>query len=234
MPGGRQPPEPPGGRAVRRPLVSATWTPSSRREPAAERPFSVRDGRAWGPGVCDMKGGLVTMLHAAEAVTQAGFAGDLSVCMAFNSDEEIGSRASRSWFEGLAVNSRRVSSSAMPLDRPAGPAAQGGGRLRGPLPRPRAVPRMKPEKGANAVLELAHQVLAVTGFARPEAGTSDAAFPTTITGGGRQRGAGLCAGGLRCPGRHDLEEARRIESCFRSLTASRAGPTACGWTCGAK
>ncbi len=58
---------------------------------AAHRPFSIRDGRAWGPGVCDMKGGLVTMLHAAEAIEQAGFAGDLSIGIAFNSDEEIGS-----------------------------------------------------------------------------------------------------------------------------------------------
>ena len=58
---------------------------------ALQRPFSIRDGRAYGPGVCDMKGGLVTMLHAAEAIEQAGLAGALSICMAFNSDEEIGS-----------------------------------------------------------------------------------------------------------------------------------------------
>jgi glutamate carboxypeptidase len=186
---------------------------------AAERPFCIRDGRAWGPGVCDMKGGLVTMLHAAEAVTQAGFAGDFSVCMAFNSDEEIGSRASRSWFEGLAVNSRRVlvfepcrSTGQRVLQRKgvAGFEVLCHGRA--------AHAGVEPEKGANAVLELAHQVLAVTGFARPEAGTTVSV--TTITGGT----AGNVVPDFAQAGFDvrvaSLEEARRIESCFRSLTAS--------------
>ena len=36
---------------------------------AACRPFSTDYKRAYGPGVCDMKGGLVTMLHVAEVRT---------------------------------------------------------------------------------------------------------------------------------------------------------------------
>ncbi len=128
---------------------------------AARRPFSVRDGRAWGPGVCDMKGGLVTMLHAAEAAEQAGIAGALSIGMAFNSDEEVGSQGSRPWFEALAARSRRVlvfepcrATGHRVLQRKGvadyeirclGRAAHAG---------------VEPEKGANAVLELARQVLA--------------------------------------------------------------------------
>lgn len=186
---------------------------------AAERPFCIHDGRAWGPGVCDMKGGLVTMLHAAEALTHAGVAGDLSVCMAFNSDEEIGSRASRSWFEGLAADSRRVlvfepcrSTGQRVLQRKgvAGFEVLCHGRA--------AHAGVEPEKGANAVLELAHQVLAVTGFARPEAGTTVSV--TTITGGT----AGNVVPDFAQAGFDvrvaSLEEARRIEGCFRNLTAS--------------
>jgi len=186
---------------------------------ALQRPFSIRDGRAYGPGVCDMKGGLVTMLHAAEAVEQAGFADDLSICMAFNSDEEIGSRASRPWFESLAAKSRRVlvfepcrSTGQRVLQRKGvadfevlchGRAAHAG---------------VEPEKGANAVLELARQVLAVTGFARPEAGTTVSV--TTIAGGtaGNVIPDFAQAGfDVRIAG---LEEARRIEACFQNLSAS--------------
>ena len=186
---------------------------------ALQRPFSIRDGRAYGPGVCDMKGGLVTMLHAAEAVEKAGFADDLSICMAFNSDEEIGSRASRPWFESLAAKSRRVlvfepcrSTGQRVLQRKGvadfevlchGRAAHAG---------------VEPEKGANAVLELARQVLAVTGFARPEAGTTVSV--TTIAGGtaGNVIPDFAQAGfDVRIAG---LEEARRIEACFQNLSAS--------------
>jgi glutamate carboxypeptidase len=149
---------------------------------AARRPFSVRDGRAWGPGVCDMKGGLVTMLHAAEAAEQAGIAGALSIGMAFNSDEEVGSQGSRPWFEALAARSRRVlvfepcrATGHRVLQRKGvadyeirclGRAAHAG---------------VEPEKGANAVLELARQVLAASGFARTAEGTSVSV--TTISGG---------------------------------------------------
>jgi glutamate carboxypeptidase len=186
---------------------------------ALNRPFSIRDGRAWGPGVCDMKGGLLTMLHAAEAVQQAGFAGDLSICMAFNSDEEIGSRASRAWFEALAAKSRRAlvfepcrATGQRVLQRKgvAGYQVLCHGRA--------AHAGVEPEKGANAVLELAHQVLAATGFARPAEGTTVSV--TTIAGGT----AGNVIPDLAQAGFDvriaSLPEARRIEACFQSLCAS--------------
>ncbi|HSV94203.1 MAG TPA: M20 family metallopeptidase [Desulfobacterales bacterium] len=186
---------------------------------AARRPFSIRDGRAWGPGVCDMKAGLLTILHAAEAISQAGVSDGLSVCIAFNSDEEIGSRASRRWFEGLAARSRRVlvfepcrSSGQRVLQRKgvAGFEVLCHGRA--------AHAGVEPEKGANAVLELAHQVLAASGFARPEAGTTVSV--TTIAGGT----AGNVVPDFARAGFDvrvaTIEEARRIETCFRSLAAS--------------
>ena len=62
---------------------------------AAARPFSIDGKRAYGPGVCDMKGGLVTMLHIAEILHQTRAADNIAIAMAFNSDEEIGSRGIR-------------------------------------------------------------------------------------------------------------------------------------------
>jgi glutamate carboxypeptidase len=186
---------------------------------ARQRPFSIRDGRARGPGVCDMKAGLVTVLHAAEALQLAGVADGLSVCIAFNSDEEIGSRASRAWFEALASRSRRVlvfepcrATGHRVLQRKGvadfevlchGRAAHAG---------------VEPEKGANAVLELAHQVLAVIGFARPADGTTVSV--TTIAGGT----AGNVIPDFARAGFDvriaSIEEARRIEACFQHLSAS--------------
>jgi glutamate carboxypeptidase len=80
---------------------------------------------------------------------------------------------------------------------------------------------VEPEKGANAVLELAHQVLAVSGFARPEEGTT--VNVTTICGGT----AGNVIPDFAKAG-FDVRvataaEARRIAESFRAVAAgSRA------------
>ncbi|HXF57926.1 MAG TPA: M20 family metallopeptidase [Actinomycetota bacterium] len=64
---------------------------------AAERPFRVEDGRALGPGVSDMKGGLLGGLFAVEAARRAGALGFGSVTFVCNPDEEIGSPFSGPW-----------------------------------------------------------------------------------------------------------------------------------------
>jgi glutamate carboxypeptidase len=186
---------------------------------AAQRPFSMRDGRAFGPGVCDMKAGLVTVLHAAETAQQAGVCEALSVCIAFNSDEEVGSRGSRRWFEGLAAKSRRVlvfepcrATGHRVLQRKgvAGFEIRCHGRA--------AHAGVEPEKGANAVLELTRQVIAASGFARPDAGTS--VNVTTIAGGSADNVIPDFAKAGFDVRVATLEEARRIEERFRGLSSA--------------
>ncbi|WP_336693099.1 M20 family metallopeptidase [Delftia acidovorans] len=60
----------------------------------ARRPFRVEDGRAYGPGVADMKSGLVLNVFVAEAFARCGGLG-APLKLFFSCDEEIGSPATR-------------------------------------------------------------------------------------------------------------------------------------------
>jgi glutamate carboxypeptidase len=74
---------------------------------AARRPFTVKDGRAYGPGVMDMKGGLV--LNAFVLAAFKTFGGNSAPLVALlTSDEEIGSPQSRSIIEETARGARAV------------------------------------------------------------------------------------------------------------------------------
>jgi glutamate carboxypeptidase len=60
----------------------------------AGRPFRIRDGIATGPGVTDMKSGLLAGLHAVRAVAAAGRLPFERLTFVANPDEEIGSPTS--------------------------------------------------------------------------------------------------------------------------------------------
>jgi glutamate carboxypeptidase len=71
-------------------------------EPGSEfQHFEVSDGsgRARGPGIADMKGGLVVLLYALRGLADAGELDRASFSVVLNGDEEIGSLASRSRIE---------------------------------------------------------------------------------------------------------------------------------------
>jgi glutamate carboxypeptidase len=66
-----------------------------------QMPFRVREGRAWGPGVLDMKAGVVMALSALRILLEADQL-DRPVMLLLNSDEETGSNHSRAFTESLA------------------------------------------------------------------------------------------------------------------------------------
>lgn len=52
------------------------------------RPFTIKDGNAYGPGALDMKGGVVIALYVAQALKAAGY-DERTIKIAFAGDEEI-------------------------------------------------------------------------------------------------------------------------------------------------
>ncbi len=154
--------------------------------PAGEvqrRPFAVAGDRATGPGVCDMKGGLLMALHVLETLHGRGLLGRLSIKVCFNGDEEVGSRASRAWIQAHAASSRRAF-----VFEPCRPGyrfvlkRKGGGSFRITATGMSAHAGVEPELGANAAVEIAHQVLAIQKF-NDRVGDGVSANVTVIAGG---------------------------------------------------
>ncbi|MGI8549201.1 MAG: M20 family metallopeptidase [Dehalococcoidia bacterium] len=133
-------------------------------------PFQIEDGIARGPGVFDMKGGIVILLYAL---------GELlgrprrPLWILFTSDEETGSASSRGLIEDLARQCAHALVFESPL--PAGAlktARKGTGRYLLTIEGRASHAGVEPEKGISAVQEAAHQVLAVHALNAPQAGTT--------------------------------------------------------------
>ena len=142
----------------------------------AARPFRVVDGRATGPGVFDMKGGIVLGVHAVAALADRS-----GVELLFTADEEVGSGASRALIE-----ERAAACGAVLVLEPAADGAikigrKGTGGFEVIVHGRAAHAGLEPEKGVNALVEAAHQVLAIAALARPELGTT--VTPTVASAG---------------------------------------------------
>lgn len=133
----------------------------------AERPFTVADGRVTGPGVFDMKAGLVTALDALELT---GGADD--VRMVVTGDEERGSLTSRALIEEAAAGCRAVLVLEPSRDGAVKTARKGVAMYRLGVRGRAAHAGLEPELGVNALVELAHQVLAISGLGDTGRGTT--------------------------------------------------------------
>ncbi|GAM61469.1 putative carboxypeptidase G2 [Vibrio ishigakensis] len=73
----------------------------------AKRPLTFDEEKIYGPGATDMKSGILSAWYALQQMS-AEQRDKLSILVALNCDEEIGSRYSREWIETMARKSKRV------------------------------------------------------------------------------------------------------------------------------
>ncbi|MBI3739719.1 MAG: M20 family metallopeptidase [Chloroflexi bacterium] len=123
-------------------------------------PYREADGKIFGPGVLDMKVGIVISLAAIEQVQRSGL--KRPVTLLCNSDEEIGSHTSREHIERLAHESSLVLvlESAM-LDGSLKTWRKGVGEFFVSVKGRAAHAGGAHQEGRNAIEELAHQVIAI-------------------------------------------------------------------------
>lgn len=125
-----------------------------------EMPLRTRDGVLYGPGVFDMKGGLVQMLFCLRGMAELEIKPGCRPVVLINSDEEVGSRSSREHVERLAREAAR----ALVLEPSFGPSGKlktgrkGVGRYTVKVTGIASHAGLDPEGGVSAILEASHQV----------------------------------------------------------------------------
>ncbi|SIO36289.1 M20 family metallopeptidase [Salinivibrio sp. ES.052] len=139
---------------------------------AAERPMHVEEGFAHGPGVSDMKSGLLNIVYALRALPMDD-RDKLSICVCMNPDEEVGSIHSSAWLETVARQARYVLvAEAARADGGLVKARKGMARYKIAISGRAAHAGNEPEKGRSAVTELAHWLVTLDSMKDIEAGTS--------------------------------------------------------------
>lgn len=135
-----------------------------------ERPYSRKEDKAYGPGVIDMKSGLLSTFYAIKNIKKEDMP---DICIGINSHEEISSIYSKDWMRELAKKSKiclvteparkngelvnkRKGLARYNIDF-AGKAVHSG---------------IEPENGINAVNELGHWIVELERFNDYEKGTS--------------------------------------------------------------
>lgn len=143
-------------------------------------PFAVRDGVATGPGVFDMKGGLVQGLWAVRALREVvGLQRPLVfVC---NSDEEVGSPTSRTLIEEEARRAAAVLVLEPSLAGALKTARKGVGRYHIRVTGKPSHAGLDPQGGVSAVEEMSRLILELHGHTDHETGTT---VNVGVVGGG--------------------------------------------------
>jgi glutamate carboxypeptidase len=188
-------------------------------------PVEVKDDVIKGPGVYDMKGGLVQMVFALRALQDLGLRPTVTPIVFVNSDEEVGSKESTRHIRRLA----RVAERAFVMEPSLGPsgklktARKGVGHYEVIVTGVAAHAGLDPEEGASAILEISYLIQALFALNDPARGTT--VNVGTIDGG---LGPNVVAPesrasvDVRVP---TIEDARRVEETILGLKPVTPGVT---------
>jgi len=185
-------------------------------------PFRLAQGRAWGPGVLDMKAGVAMALTAVEYLRESGGL-RRPVVLLLSSDEEVGSTVSRAITEKLARKCAAVfvMEPAQGLAGAYKTARKGVGDYTVRVKGVASHAGVDFARGHSAVHELAWQIEKIRGFTEPERGLTVNAG--VIRGGTRTNVVAAEAEAQIDVRIARAKDAARIERKFRGLEARDRG-----------
>ncbi|MCI0356622.1 MAG: M20 family metallopeptidase [Acidobacteria bacterium] len=182
-----------------------------------EMPFKVENGRLWGPGVFDMKAGIMLMMQAIEGLRAVRGGLPRPVTVLLVSDEEVGSNSSRHLTESLAKKSQAV----FVLEPATGPQGavktwrKGVGEYKVKITGKAAHAGIEVREGASAIVELARQIARIQTFLDFRRGIT--VNVGVIRGGTRTNVVAAQASADVDVRVRKMSDAPRLEKKFRSL-----------------
>ena len=151
----------------------------------ANMPLRMAKGRLWGPGVLDMKAGIVFFIFAMRALRDLDVPVRRKVVLQVNSDEEVGSESSRELTEVAGRRSAAVLvlEPGTGLDGKLKTARKGVGWYTVTVHGRASHAGVDFSNGVNAIVEMARQIEKIAGFTRLDRGLT--VSPGVVQGGTR-------------------------------------------------
>ena len=186
----------------------------------------LRDGDVLrGPGIYDMKAGLVEIVFALKALEELALMPSVEPIVFINSDEEVGSRESTRYIRALARRADRalIMEPSLGLGGKLKTARKGVGRFVIKVAGKAAHSGLDPTAGASAILELSYVIQKLFALNDPERGAS--VNVGVIDGGVRANVVAPQSSAIVDVRVASDDDARRIEKAILSLTAEIPGVT---------
>jgi glutamate carboxypeptidase len=199
--------------------MDTVWEPGT----LARRPIRIEDGLFYGPGAFDMKGGIANALWAIRALRDLDLLPDRRVTLLITSDEEIGSRSSRSVIESEAMGHDVVFvlEPAQPPHASLKTSRKGVGLYEVTVTGRSAHAGADHDKGINAIEEMAHQILEIQQFTEYSCGTT---VNVGVVRGGTRSNVVPAQATARVDVRiTDAAEGTRLDAKMQGLTARLPG-----------
>ncbi len=182
---------------------------------ALQNPTRIEDGKFYGCGIFDMKANVVLMFETLRYFVETGTRPTSPITILLSCDEEVGSQTGREFVEREAFDASRC----LVFEPSQNGAVKTGRKGTGQYTiRAHGAPAhagLEPEKGANAIAELAQHIDEIHAIQRPEIGTT--VNVTTFNGGTTSNVIpehASCEVDVRFS---SMAEATRVDSEIRSL-----------------